>query len=105
MRCLVQGSVSHLKVFVCFKIQKPDFTVLLPGSLYSNWFNSLLNITFKIDLFFIFYVWEFCCVSVYVHTYMPGVCGDQKRALDLLKLEFQVIVNCHVDAESITRVF
>lgn len=43
-------------------------------------------------------------MSVYVHTYMPGVCGDQKRALDLLKLEFQVIVSCHVDAESITRV-
>lgn len=46
----------------------------------------------------------FVCVSVYVHTYMPGVCGDQKRTLDLLKLKFQVIVSCHVNVESITRV-
>ena len=36
------------------------------------------------------------CISV--HHGIPGTCGGQKKALDSLKLELQVIVSWHVAA-------
>ena len=37
------------------------------------------------------------CVSICT-VYMPGAGRGQKRALDLLELELQMVVNCYVDA-------
>ena len=43
----------------------------------------------------------FVYVSECLHAYMyntcvPGVCGGQKKALDFLELELQMVVSCHV---------
>lgn len=44
------------------------------------------------------------CVYAYVsHMYVPGVLGDQKRALDLLELELWVVLSHHVDVENQTQ--
>ena len=39
------------------------------------------------------------CMSIMsVYICEPGTFGDQKRVLDLLKLELQIIVSCHEEA-------
>lgn len=51
------------------------------------------------------------CVCLCVHTHgmlclcntcVPGACGIQKGILDLLLLEFQMVVNNHVGARNKT---
>ena len=41
-----------------------------------------------------------CFAWVYVITYVPGASGDQKNALGSLELELQMVVSCHVGAET-----
>lgn len=38
------------------------------------------------------------CIYLSVHYVVPGAPGSQKIALDLLKLELQVVVSCYVAA-------
>ena len=39
------------------------------------------------------------CISMH-HTHAHRAHGGQKRALDPLELELQMVVSCHEDAES-----
>lgn len=49
-----------------------------------------------VGLFTLFNVYEYyICVP-----YMPGALRDQKRELDLLELELQMVVNLHVGTEN-----
>jgi hypothetical protein len=38
------------------------------------------------------------CVSVCYC--MPGACGGQKRVLDALELELEMVVSCHMGSEN-----
>lgn len=44
----------------------------------------------------VFRVWVFCWHACLCTTYMPHAHRSQKRALNLLELEFQMVVNHHV---------
>lgn len=54
----------------------------------------------KMMYLFIFYVCE-CFARVYVYTLHAQGC--QKRALDALEQELQVVVSCYVDAQNELR--
>lgn len=49
----------------------------------------------KKKLIFILGVWVFVCTDICA-PYVRGAGGNQKRALDTLKLELQMIASCHV---------
>jgi hypothetical protein len=53
----------------------------------------------------ILHVWVFVCMHVCGAMCMPCAHGGQKRALDFLELDLQMIVSCHVDAKNQTHVF
>lgn len=58
----------------------------------------------KKSLHFILCVWV-SCLHICLHIpCAPGAQGGQKAALDLLDLELQKVVSCHVGAENWTRV-
>lgn len=42
--------------------------------------------------------------AVIFHFWKHGACGSQRRELDLLELESQMVVSCYVGAENQTRV-
>lgn len=64
----------------------------------------VLSFCFVLDLFTLFYVSECFCLSVCVCTVcMPGAFGSQKRDLDFLKLESQMVVIHHVGARNRAR--
>lgn len=49
------------------------------------------------------------CMNILLHICicticLPGALGEQRRALDTLELELQVIVNCHLDSRNQTQV-
>lgn len=41
------------------------------------------------------YMYEYACI-----TCVPGACGGQKRAWDILELELWMVVSQHVGAEN-----
>lgn len=46
-------------------------------------------------LFYVFYVYQYvACICVYA-PYVSNVCGNQKKALDPLKLESETVTSCH----------
>lgn len=45
------------------------------------------------------------CMCEHVPTCTPHACRGQKRVLDLLELEFQMVMNCHVGAGKQRQVF
>jgi hypothetical protein len=55
-------------------------------------------------LIFILSVWIFCSNLCLITNYVPSGLKGQKRASDPLRLEFQMIVSCHMGAEDQTRV-
>ena len=47
-----------------------------------------------------YYVYEcFACMHMYTAC-VPGIHGGPKRVMDPLKLELQMVVSCHSDAEN-----
>jgi hypothetical protein len=48
-------------------------------------------------------VWVFACMLV-CGPHVCSTCGDQKRGSDLLELELQMVVSCHVVAGNTTQV-
>lgn len=44
------------------------------------------------------------CLSVHFYHMHAGNCEGQKRVLDLMKLELQMVVSLHVGARNLTQV-
>lgn len=75
------------------------------GSPFTSWGQVQVSFSFKIYLFLLFkYVFLlFMCMAVCMHVcictlYDQAVSGDQKKTLDSLEVEFQMIVNYCVGA-------
>jgi hypothetical protein len=67
-------------------------------TIFNGEFNSVqLNFLMGFVLF-VLCVWVFCLHVCLCPTCMAGVCEGQKRALDPLKLELQMLVNHYVGA-------
>ena len=45
-----------------------------------------------------------CCFNTYVHHVLPATCGGQKKALDPLELQLQMVVSLHVGSGNLTQV-
>ena len=45
-------------------------------------------------------VWVFCLSVCLCVTFIPGSKGGQQRVTEVLELELQMVVTCHVDAEN-----
>ena len=53
-----------------------------------------------IFFYFILCVWIFCLHVCLCIMCVPGACRGQKRASDPVELELQIVVRCHVDADT-----
>lgn len=83
--------------YVCICVCARGPLRFLPRFLFPFLFICLFSFKAFIYLFVCFMSMNILLAYVYT-MYMPGACRGQKKLSDLLKLELQMVVGCHVGA-------